>query len=110
VLHIEQLVLPNFGLKKKICPSLEDVFMQRTSAKCGKKMMHLIKGHVTQQALAKCGKKMMPLIGGLYQTADFDQMWSNNVPLLEDFVSLQTLTKCGPKCAPCQRTLSHCGL
>jgi hypothetical protein len=30
--------------------------------------------------------------------------------LLEDFVSLRTLTKCGPKCAPHWRTLSHCGL
>ncbi len=31
-------------------------------------------------------------------------------PLLEDFVSLQTSIKCGPKCAPCWKTVSHCGL
>jgi hypothetical protein len=31
-------------------------------------------------------------------------------PLLEDFVSLQTLTKCGPNYAPHWRTLSHSGL
>jgi hypothetical protein len=48
----------------------------------------------------------MPLIGGLCFTADFDQMWSQLCPSLEDFVMQQTLTKCGPKCAPCWRTLS----
>jgi hypothetical protein len=31
-------------------------------------------------------------------------------PSLEDFVTQRTLTKCGPKCAPCWRTLSHCRL
>jgi hypothetical protein len=55
-------------------------------------------------------QKMMPPVGGLCHTADFDKMWSKMGPLTEDFVSLRTLTKCGPKCAPCLRTLSHCGL
>jgi hypothetical protein len=52
----------------------------------------------------------MPLAGGLCLTADFDQIWSKLCPSLEDFVTQQTLTKCGSKCAPCRRTLSHCGL
>ncbi len=54
--------------------------------------------------------QIIPLIGGLCLPVDFDQMWSKMCPLLEDFVSLRTLTKCGPKCALCWRTLSHCGL
>jgi hypothetical protein len=65
---------------------------------------------VMQQILAKCGKKMMPLVGGLCLTVDFDQMWSKLCPLLEDFVTQRTLTKCGPKCASLQRTLSNCRL
>jgi hypothetical protein len=46
---------------------------------------------ITQRTMAKCGK-------------------NNDAPLLEDFVSLRTSTKCGPKCAPHQRTLSCSGL
>jgi hypothetical protein len=87
---------------------------------------------VTHWTLAKCDKKMMPLVGRLCLTADsdqmlsklcpssedfvmqwaadFDQMWSKLCPLLEDFVTQRTSTKCGPKCAPLWRTLSHCGL
>jgi hypothetical protein len=53
---------------------------------------------------------MMPLVGGLCLTADFDQMWSKLCPSLEDFVTQQTLTKCGTNCAPHQRTLSCSGL
>jgi hypothetical protein len=52
-------------------------------------------------------QKMTPLVGGLCLTADFNQMWSKLCPLLEDFVMQQTLTKCGPNCAPCWRTLSR---
>jgi hypothetical protein len=70
----------------------------------------LLKELVTQRILARCGKKLMPFVGGISLTADFDQMWSKMCPLLEDFVTLQTSTKCGPKCAPCRRTLSHCRL
>ncbi len=65
---------------------------------------------VTQGKIGKMWKKMMPLVRGLYLTVDFDQMWSKLCPLLEDFVTQMTLTKCGPKCAPHQRTLSHCRL
>ncbi len=44
-------------------------------------------------------------------TADNGQMWQKKWCLpLEDFVSLQTLTKSGPNCAPHWRTLSHSGL
>jgi hypothetical protein len=52
----------------------------------------------------------VPLIGGLCHAADFDQMWPEICPSLEDFVTQQTLTKCGPKCAPHRRTLSQSGL
>ncbi len=65
---------------------------------------------VMQQTLAKCGKKMMPLVGGLCLTANFDQMWSKLCPSLKNFVTQQTLTKCGPNCALCQRTLLRSGL
>ncbi len=54
--------------------------------------------------------QIVPLVGGLCLTADFNQMWSKLCPLSEDFVMQRTLTKCGPKCAPCWRTLSHCRL
>jgi hypothetical protein len=67
------------------------------------------KDFVTQQTLAKCGQ-IVPLIGGLYHAVNFNQMWPKLCPSLEDFVTQWTLTKCGPKCAPCWRTLSHCGL
>ncbi len=65
---------------------------------------------VTQRTMAKCGKKMMPLVRGLCLTADFDQMWSKLCPSLEDFVMQWTLTKCGLNCAPHQRTFSRSGL
>jgi hypothetical protein len=65
---------------------------------------------VMQRTLAKCGKNMMPLVGGLCLAADFAQMWSKLCPSSKDFVTQRTSTKCGPKCAPCWRTLSHYGL
>ncbi len=52
----------------------------------------------------------MPLVGGLCLTADFDQMWPKMCPSSKYFVTQRTLTKCGPKCAPHQRTLSCSGL
>jgi hypothetical protein len=56
-------------------------------------------------------KKRVPFVGGLCHVSDFDQMWSKKMcPLSEDFVTSRTLTKCGQKCAPCRRTLSHLGL
>jgi hypothetical protein len=38
----------------------------------------------------------VPLVGGLCHAADFDQMWPEMCLSLEDFVSQQNLTKCGP--------------
>jgi hypothetical protein len=64
---------------------------------------------VTQRTLVKCCRKMMPMIG---QRTKFSRsrQWPNVAkkqlcPLSEDFVSLQTSTKCGPKSAPHWRTL-----
>ncbi len=86
----------------------------------------LIGGLVTQQTSTKWGPKSaphqrtlscsglwpnvaqnVPLIGGLCHAADFNQMWLKTCPLLEDFVTQRTSTKCGPKCAPHWRTLSR---
>jgi hypothetical protein len=49
----------------------------------------------------------VPLIRGLCHAADFDQMWPKMCPSSEYFVTQWVLTKCGPKCAPHWRTLSH---
>jgi hypothetical protein len=42
----------------------------------------------------------VPLVGGFCLTADFNQMWSEMCPLLEDFVMLRTSTKCGLNMCP----------
>ncbi len=68
-----------------------------------------------RRTLPHCGLwpnvvQIVPLVRGLCHAVDFDQIWSKMCPSSEDFVSLPTLTKCGPKCAPRWRTLSHCGL
>jgi hypothetical protein len=39
-------------------------------------------------------------VGGLCHAVDFDQMWSEMCPLPEDFVSMWTLTRCGPNMCP----------
>ncbi len=103
-LHIEQLVLPKFGIKIKIAPC--------------QRMRHA----------ADFGP--WSVIGGTCHAADIGKMWQKNdapcwrtlsccrlwpnvvqiVPLVGGIVTQQTSTKCGPKCAPCWRTLSHCGL
>ncbi len=104
VFHIKQLVLPKFGIKRKFAPCWRTYH----AAVIGQMWPEIDVPHrrklVMQRTLAKCGKIMMLLIGGLCLTADFDQMWSKICPSLEDFVSLKTLTKCGPKCAPLWRT------
>ncbi len=94
------------NLSHKNCPLSEDVSRSGLKPNVARKLEEL----VTRRTLAKCGKNMMPLVRGLCFTVDFDQMWSKICPLPEDFVSLWTLTNCGPKCAPCWRTLSCCGL
>jgi hypothetical protein len=93
----------------KLCPSLEDFVTQRTLTKCGPNCAPC------QRTLSRSGlqpnmAQIVPLIGGLCHAVDFDQMWPKLCPLLEDFVTQWTLTKCGPRCTPRQRTLSHCGL
>ncbi len=83
---------------------------QRTSAKCGQRMMSMIshqKNLSCSRHWPNVAKKMMPLVGGLCLTADFDQIWSKLCPSSEDFVTQRTSTKCGPNCALRQRTLSH---
>jgi hypothetical protein len=129
VLDIKQLILPKFGQKRIFAPrrrmchaaDFSQMWQENDSP-------HRRTCHATD--IGQMWQKMMPFIGGLYQTADFEQMLFDNVPLvgglcltadfdqmcskmcpsLEDFVSLRTLTKCGPKCASCQRTLSCYGL
>ncbi len=93
----------------KMCPSSEDFVMQRTSTKCGQKCA------LHWRTLSCSGfqpnvAQNVPLVGGLCHTVDFNQMWPKMCPLLEDFVTQWTSTKCGPKCAPRWRTLSPSGL
>ncbi len=93
----------------KMCPSLEDFVMKRTSTKCGPKCAPHWRT-LSRSGLQPNVAQSVPLIGGLCHAADFDQMWPTMSPLLEDFVMQRTSTKCGPKCAPCRRTLSCSGL
>jgi hypothetical protein len=72
--------------------------------------MFLIRGLYQTADFDQMWSNNVPLIGGLCLAVDFDQMWSEMCPLSEDFVSLRTLTKWGPKCAPCWRTFSRYGL
>ncbi len=118
--------------KKKICPLSEDMSRSRLQPNVARRWCpslvirgtcHAVDiGQMWQKNDVPCWRTLfhcrlwsnvvqnVPLIGGHYLSADFDQMWSKMCLLSEDFVSLQTSTKYGPKCAPCRRTLSHCGL
>jgi hypothetical protein len=98
----------------KFCPSSEDFVTQRTLTKCGPNCAphwRTLSCSRLQSNLAQ----IVPLVGGLCHTEDFDQMWSEMCPLLEDFVSLRTLTKCGPNICPMLedfviwRTSTKCG-
>ncbi len=51
---------------------------------------------LSRSVLQQIVVQIVPLVGGLCHAVDFDQMWSKMCLLLEDFVSLQTSTKCGP--------------
>ena len=93
----------------EMCPSSKDFVMQRTSTKCGPKCAPRWRT-LSRSGLQPNVAQNVPLIRGLCHAADFDQMWPKMCPLLEDFVMQRTLTKCGPKCSPCWRTLSHCRL
>ncbi len=125
-MHINQLVLAKSSTKRKTCHTadfgqvwpendihdqpLDKVVTQQTMAKCGKN-----NNAPCWRTLSHCGlwpnvAQNVPLIGGLCHVVDFDQMWPKMCPLLEDFVTQQTIAKCGPKCAPHWRTLSCSGL
>ncbi len=91
--------------QKQWCPLLEDFVMQQTLTKCGPKCAP------HRRTLSRSGlwpnvAQNVPLVGGLYHSADFDQMSPKMCPLSEDFVMQRPSTKCGPKCAPRWRTLS----
>jgi hypothetical protein len=93
----------------KLCLSLEDFVTQWTSTKCGPNCAPHWRT-LSCSGLWPNVAQIVPLIGWLCHAADFNQMWPELCPLLEDFVTQQTLTKCGSKCAPCWRALSHCRL
>jgi hypothetical protein len=90
----------------KMCPSLKDFVMQQTSTKCGPKCAPSWRTLSCSRLQPNVAQNVL-LSGGLCHAADFDQMWPKVCPSLEDFVTQRTSTKCGPKCAPCWRTLSH---
>ncbi len=100
------------NVARKWCPSLviRGTYHAADIGQMWKKMMHLVGGLCLMVDFDQMWSKMMHLVRGLCLTAVFNQMWSKMCSSLEDFVSLQTLTKCGPQCAPCRRTLSHCRL
>jgi hypothetical protein len=97
-----------------LCPSSEDFVTQRTSTKCGPNCAPHQRT-LSHSRLQPNVTRIVPLIGGLCHAADFDQMWPKMCPLLEDFVTLRTSTKCGPSICPLsedfvtQRTLTKCG-
>ncbi len=95
---------PNVA-KKQWCPSLEDFVSLRTLTKCGPKCAPHWRT-LSRSGLWPNVAQNVPLVGGLCHASDFDRMWPKMCPSLEDFVTQQTLTKCGLKCAPCWRTLS----
>ncbi len=83
----------------KMCPSSEDFVTQRTLTKCGLKC-------APRRRTLSCSRlqpnvaQNVPLARGLCHAADFDQLWPKMCPLLEDFVTQQTSTKCGPNMCP----------
>ncbi len=98
----------------ELCPSLEDFVTQRTSTKCGLNCAPHWRT-LSHSRLWPNVAQILPLVGGLCHAADFNQMWSKTCPSLEDFVSLQTLTKCSPSICPLledfvtQQTSTKCG-
>jgi hypothetical protein len=98
----------------KLCPSLEDFVTQWTLTKCGPNCAPHWRT-LSRSGLQPNVAQIVPIVGGLCHTADFNQIWSEMCPSLEDFVSLQTLTKCGPNICPSsedfvtQQTLTKCG-
>ncbi len=99
---------------KKWCPLSEDFVSLRSLTKCG----HNCAPH--QRTLSCSGLwpnvvQIVSLVGGLCHAEDFNQMWSEMCPSLEDFVTLRTFTRCGPNMCPLLedfvtlRTLTKCG-
>jgi hypothetical protein len=84
---------------------LEDFVSLRTLTKCGPKCATHWRT-LSRSGLQPNVAQNVPLIGGLCHAVNSDQMWPEMCPSSEDFVTQRTLTKCGPKCAPCWRTLS----
>ncbi len=113
--------------QKQWCPLSDDFVLLRTLTKCGPKCAPYWRT-LSRSGLQPNVAQNVPLVGGLCHTVDFDQMWPKMCPWLEDFVAdfnqmwpkmcpsseefvmHKTLTKWGPKCAPCRRTLSCSGL
>ncbi len=91
----------------KMCPSLEDFVMQWTLTKCGSKCAPHRRTLSCSGLQTNVAQNVL-LVGGLCHVVDFI-WWSKVCPSSEDFVMQRTLTKCGPKCAPHWRTLSHSG-
>ncbi len=89
----------NGQMWSKLCPSLEDFVTQGTLTKCGPNCAPHWRT-LSRSGLWPNVVQNVPLVGGLCLITDFDQMWSKMCPLLEDFVSLRTLTKCGPSICP----------
>jgi hypothetical protein len=101
-------------MRSKMCPLLEDFVSLQTLTKCGPNCAPHPRT-LSRSGLQPNVVQIVPFIGGLCHAADLDQMWSKMCPSLEDFVSLQTLTRCGPNMCPSLedfvtlRTLTKCG-
>ncbi len=83
------------NLAKKWCPLPEDFVSLRTLTKYGPNCAP----HWRTLSHSKLWPNVVqnaPLVEGLCLTADFNQMWAKMCPSLEDFISQQTLTRCGP--------------
>ena len=63
----------------------------------------------TQQTLTKYGPKeiKLPLVGGLYHTADFDQMWPKILPLIGGLYHTADFGQMWSKILPLVRGLHH---
>jgi hypothetical protein len=106
---VTQWTIAKCGKNKKCCPLLEGFVSLRTSTKYGPNCAP----HWRTLSCSRLWQNVaqsVPLIGGFCHAADFNQMWPKLCPSSEDFVTQQTLTKCGPNCAPHWRTLSRSGL
>ncbi len=95
--------------EKEKCPLSEDVSRSGLRPNVAREWCpwRVIRRSCHAADIGKMWQKMMPLVGGLCHAVDFNKMWPKLCPLSEDFVTHQTLTKCGPNCAPHWRSLSR---